>query len=437
LGTAAPKKALVSTEDNSYLSKERRIAELAVQRVVLMTDKIFKELLAKKEAEKEANKNTGRKNPLGQHKTGASGESSTAMTKADDSPVTIADYAAQALLIYAMRKSFPEYGFLGEEDTKELRTKPKLLAEVVRLVNETELSDPELENLLGKPKGKEEILNTIDLGASTSSAEPGKRYIVMDPIDGTSAFLQGGQYAVVLGIIQDGQEIMGVAAGPNIKFGAVVQRGENIREDDIDRNGLGTMISAVRGHGATARRIGRGGLLPEVPLSRASQAPPRIDQRQAGLTKFYGLQYIDSQNSPKSRWDKVERFAGDYDNVVQLYSSHVRYMAMALGDRSYVQIRWPDERKKKFKPWAIWDHVGTPLIYTESGPGKVTDMHGKTLRYDEGRDMVSYYGIITADEAIHKAVLDAVKAEYAADKKAAELKAAEMKAVAKKAAGKK
>ena len=413
-GTAGPKKAVAKTEGDTSLAHERYIAELAVQRVVLMTDKLFKVLDARNKAQ---GKGAG-KGAMGQHKAGASGENTTTMAKADDSPVTIADYAAQALLIYAMRKAFPNYGFLGEEDTKDLRTKPRSLAEVVRLVEETRLADPALDELLGRPQGEKELLATIDLGASTSTAEPGKRYIVMDPIDGTSAFLQSGQYAVVLGIVENGREILGVAAGPNIKFGDVVQRGATIREHDID-DGLGTMISAVRGHGATARPVGPGGLLPAVPLNRTSQPPPKIDQRKAGLAKFHGLQYIDSKDSPKSRWDKVKDFAGDYESVVQLYSSHVRYMAMALGDRSYVQIRWPDERKKKFKPWAIWDHVGTPLIYSESGRGKVTDLHGKTLSYDEGRDMVSYYGIITADATIHKAILDAVKVEYAVGKAAA------------------
>lgn len=407
----AKKTAAAKTEDDPSLAYARRIAELAVQRAVLVTKTVLRSIPKKAPA--------GPNAPLSQ-KQNAGTTDGTSAAKKDNSPVTIADFAVQALLISGMRKAFPNYGFLGEETAGKLREDERMREKVWKLVQKTKLSDPACEALLGKPGGPQEMMDIIDIGASKTNAEPNKKYIIMDPVDGTSAFMEHGQYAVVLGMVENGHEIMGVVAGPNVKFDDVVLGGAKIREFDTDEDGLGTMISAVRGYGATARPVGPGELLPAVPLNRASQPPPKLDKTKPGLAKFYGLKYVDSENSPKSRWDKVQDFAGGpdkYKKALQLYSSHVRYMAMALGDRTYTQIRWPDERKKPFKPWSIWDHVGTPLIYTESGPSKVTDLHGKPLTYNEGRDMLSYYGIITADATIHKAIVDAVKVELAAEQK--------------------
>ena len=50
----------------------------------------------------------------------------SAETKADDSPVTIADFAAQALLISAIHSVYPDDAFLGEESADALRSNDAL-----------------------------------------------------------------------------------------------------------------------------------------------------------------------------------------------------------------------------------------------------------------------------------------------------------------------
>ena len=42
------------------------------------------------------------------------------------------------------------------------------------------------------------------------------RYWTLDPIDGTKGFLRGDQYAVALGLIDDGEVILGVLGCPNL-----------------------------------------------------------------------------------------------------------------------------------------------------------------------------------------------------------------------------
>ena len=47
---------------------------------------------------------------------------SSALTKDDRSPVTVADFAAQALVGYLLDEAFPEDAMIGEEDSSVLQT---------------------------------------------------------------------------------------------------------------------------------------------------------------------------------------------------------------------------------------------------------------------------------------------------------------------------
>jgi 3'(2'), 5'-bisphosphate nucleotidase len=38
----------------------------------------------------------------------------------------------------------------------------------------------------------------------------------LDPIDGTKGFLRGGQYAVCLALLEDGEPVLGVMGTPNL-----------------------------------------------------------------------------------------------------------------------------------------------------------------------------------------------------------------------------
>ena len=56
------------------------------------------------------------------------------ISKSDLTPVTVADFAAQALLISAVQAAFPGHGVLGEEDATELRRDPKLREKVFTII---------------------------------------------------------------------------------------------------------------------------------------------------------------------------------------------------------------------------------------------------------------------------------------------------------------
>ncbi len=80
--------------------------------------------------------------------------------KADLSPVTIADFAIQALLTASVHGVFPDDAFVGEESAADLRENPLLLRRVWELL--LRLRDDEAESLCKLPPSPEDMCDMID-----------------------------------------------------------------------------------------------------------------------------------------------------------------------------------------------------------------------------------------------------------------------------------
>jgi 3'(2'), 5'-bisphosphate nucleotidase len=151
---------------------------------------------------------------------------SPALTKADLSPVTIADFASQALVAKLLAEAFSQDVLVGEEDAGALRLEGGRadLEQVTRFVGYFE------------PQATPEaVCDWIDRGG----AEPARRFWTLDPIDGTKGFLRGDQYAVALALVVDGQVQVGALGCPNLVDGYLPSMG-----------GQGSLVFAERGHGA-------------------------------------------------------------------------------------------------------------------------------------------------------------------------------------------
>src|SRR5690606_1141486 len=100
-----------------------------------------------------------------------------ALEKKDKSPVTVADYASQALVCAALEEAFPDDPIVGEEDAAELREErqARLLAAVVERVSAERAESVDAE----------QVLDWIDRGGAPAGA--GRRW-TLDPIDGTKGF---------------------------------------------------------------------------------------------------------------------------------------------------------------------------------------------------------------------------------------------------------
>lgn len=422
---------------------ELLIAELAVQRAAIATKRVLRSLhLTQPAAAGEISQylNHGSPPPSEARPSPTWGpEAVVSHAKLDKTPVTVADYAAQALLVSAFSKAFPadRFSFIGEEDAGELGRNAALAERVWALVAGTRLDDAAAEAALGRPGSLPEMLDLLArCGKRDAARKLAGRCWVMDPVDGTSAFLQGGQYAVALALIEGGEEKVGVVACPNLRFAPPPPplSGEDagysgvyrVEESVVDVAGMGLMLAAVKGQGATVRPVGTGALCPSV----------RVDRRRLPAPAPRDLHFVDSSNSPATWTHKVKRMAeltrGEYPGT-DIYSSHMRYVAMVLGGRENVQVRVP-----QLPPsypgafWSVWDHAGSQLIYTESGAGKVTDIAGRPIQFGAGAKLSASWGIITADEHVYGYILSLVTQMQNEDKEV-DAKRAEQMAAAKTA----
>jgi len=344
--------------------RERQIAELAVQRATILTRKVLS-LVNKGE-----------------------------LAKTDDTPVSLADFGAQALIVAAIHGAFPEDSILGEETADALRENTALLDQVWQLISDTTLDDNESEKLLGRPQHKEEALKMIDLGGNTTESGKGRVWTI-DPVDGTKTFLDGTQYAVVASLIVDGIDQLGVIALPKLDLGS-----GRCSEDDVATNGPGYILSGIRGHGVQLRQMGTGALCPAIPVRSLK---PK--------TNMKGLVYAENVAKAKTNFPERQKFAtklGAPWPAVNLYSSHVTYAALALGMVDY-QIRAPHPTQS---PSCVWDHAGAILILEEVG-GKVTDLRGNPIDLSVGRRLKNNYGNVAAAESIHGKVWQMVRDLFA------------------------
>ncbi|KAE9363862.1 carbohydrate phosphatase [Stipitochalara longipes BDJ] len=338
--------------------QERLIAELAVQRAAILTKKVLSSV------------NRGE------------------FEKTDATPVTIADFAAQALLISAIRGAFPSDRFVGEENADALRDNASLRQRVWDLVASTHLDDSKLR--LDSPASVEDMLEIIDLGGRGTGGPEGRIWM-LDPIDGTATFLRGEQYAISLALIEDGKEKVGVLGCPNLSL----QNGK-VQETVVDERGYGLMLSAIIGQGATIRPIGTGSLRPATRIERLGEGP--IDLKD--------LHFVDSSQSNTWWHEKVGEVAGRVDAAypgTEVWSSHMRYVALIVGGAD-VQLRIPRSLTTHIY---VWDHAGIQLIFTEVG-GKITDLNGKDIDFGTGRELANNWGIIAAKHGVHSRILTVV-----------------------------
>ncbi|KAL3424471.1 3',5'-bisphosphate nucleotidase [Phlyctema vagabunda] len=345
---------------STLLSHERRIAELAVQRASVLTKKVLR------------------------------GVNQGALSKSDSSPVTIADFAAQALLISALHAAFPSDTFVGEEDADVIRQDEQLRSRIWELVSTTHLDDVESEALLWSPASVDEMLAVIDLGGRGTGGREGRVWM-LDPVDGTATFLKGHQYAVSLALVEDGQELIGVLGCPNLTLSA-----GRIKEEVVDDEGYGIMLSAVKGHGAVQRPMGTGSLQPSQPIPASSTGPAETKE----------LHLVDYSLSDRWRRDLVRELSAQLGAAYpasDLWSSHMRYAALIL-NAADVQVRIPPSRAKNS---CVWDHAGAQLIYREVG-GRITDLDGGDMDFGAGRKLDNW-GVVAAKEDVHAGVLEAVK----------------------------
>jgi 3'(2'), 5'-bisphosphate nucleotidase len=295
------------------------------------------------------------------------------LEKKDKSPVTVADFASQAVVCAALHEHLPNDPVAAEENADELRkdAQAELRASVVTQV----------EKVWGEASGDAAVLSAIDHGTSSDGGAKG-RFWTLDPIDGTKGFLRGEQYAIALALIEDGEVVLGVLGCPNLPKGNVEQGGEQ-----------GVLLSAVRGQGARP-----------LPLDGASLDGPAIvvsPVTDGSSARF--CESVESAHSDQSTSAKVAQRLGITTDPVRI-DSQCKYATVARGEAS-VYLRMPTKPGYVEK---IWDHAAGSIVTEEAG-GQVSDIEGNALDFSKGRQLESNTGIVATNGKLHAGVIDAIR----------------------------
>ena len=92
------------------------------------------------------------------------------LIKSDKSPVTVADFGAQAIVNHVLHSMFPNDKIVGEEDAQDLRDNPVMKSQVVDLVRRHYKKD----------LSESDVLEAIDLGTVEGGGQG--RFWTLDPI---------------------------------------------------------------------------------------------------------------------------------------------------------------------------------------------------------------------------------------------------------------
>lgn len=351
----------VAAQVMSY-GMELRVAELAVQRATLMTQKVFKE------------------------------SAKGTLSKEDKSPVTKGDFGAQALIIQAILNNFHEDEIVAEEEAGPLRENKKLRDEIWELVKDVKLSDEASDALLGGPlKDEEHMLNVIDSGKGNGGAKG--RVWALDPIDGTLGFLRGGQYAVCLALIENGVVKVGVIGAPNLPISStepIPVDGASMKTDGE----YGVLFSTVAGKGALCRPLTAGALAESHKISMRAITD---------ISKTTFCEGVEASHSSQGDNAVVAKLLGITSPSVRL-DSQAKYCSIARGAGD-IYLRLPARKNYQEK---IWDHAAGDLLVREAG-GQVTDIYGKRLDFGQGRTLAENTGVVASPKTIHPQVIAAVK----------------------------
>lgn len=286
--------------------------------------------------------------------------------KEDRSPVTIADFASQAVITAELLKAFPADAIVGEEDAGLIRKDHRICDDVVSIVGEEweGFKDNELSDLIDHGK---------------RPFDPLHRFWTLDPIDGTKGYLAGRQYAVALALMEEGNVKLGVLACPGLEK-TPLEAGEG-----------GCILFGTRREGTRVMNIDGGDT---EPITRKSF----VALEQARLCES-----VEPSHSAHEIHARILQDLGISVPPLRM-DSQAKYGAVALGTAD-IYLRIP--RKKDYRE-KIWDHAAGTLIIEEAG-GEVSDMLGRPLDFSKGEILGSNTGVVATAGGIHAQIISAVK----------------------------
>lgn len=297
-----------------------------------------------------------------------------AITKDDKSPVTIADFASQAVVARVLQQHLGDSLVLvGEEGSAYLR-EPEHAAHLAAALEAAHIVWPEAT--------EEEFLAAIDIGDAEPTGD--HCYWTLDPIDGTKGFLRGQQYAVALAWLDHGVPAIGAMACPNLPIAhdAPLDKVDAHGSIYLSAAGEGTLEAPLSDTKADATRIVRGDIPEGDPVSVCMS--------------------VEKAHSSTDDTARVMELVGPARDPARL-DSQCKYAVVARGQAD-VYLRLPT---KKGYVERIWDHAAGALVATEAGC-IVSDAAGLPLDFKHGKGLERNRGIVCAPAGVHTRVVRAI-----------------------------
>lgn len=230
----------------------------------------------------------------------------------DWEPVTQADRIANDIIVNSLEREFPEDGILAEESV-------------------------DTEHRLSR-----------------------KRVWMIDPLDGTTGFIEGnGDFAVQIGLADNGQCVLGVVYQPL----------------------TGVLYRAVQGGGTWIER-------PEYEPEKA--AVSRNDE-------------ISAMRLAASRSHRSPRM----DSVVQAFGLKEEVRRGSVGIKVGLIVEKQCDLYVHLSPRTKqWDTCAPEIILREAG-GSLTDLFGRPLRYNTA-EVQNRNGVVASNGVVHKQIIDSL-----------------------------
>lgn len=299
------------------------------------------------------------------------------ITKSDQSPVTIGDYAAQTIIINAIRANFPNDKIVGEETSEGLADAfvSEILSEIWEndKVFRSDYPEQQVDQWLTSEKfplsSVQDVRTVIDFG-DYEGGDKGRVWC-LDPIDGTKGFLRGEQFAVCLALIVDGATQLGVIGCPNLSLD---QYGG---KDLPGSKPFGYLFRALRGQGTS--------FAPAAALvSSTSAAWTTVHTRNLDSTEgMVSLEGAEKSHSSHGEQSVIKEQLGICKSLH--LDSQVKYcmLALGLGD---VYLRLPIKMDYQEK---IWDHAAGNVIVEEAGGIHSDSLDNVPLDFGRGRTLLT------------------------------------------------
>jgi HAL2 family 3'(2'),5'-bisphosphate nucleotidase len=296
------------------------------------------------------------------------------ITKDDRSPVTVADYASQAIVCATLRDTltdaFSAVPIIAEEEGALLR-QPAHAAHCSATLEAVREVRPDIT--------ESELLDLIDRAHGGAG---GPRFWTLDPIDGTKGFLRGQQYAVALAFVEHGVPVIGALACPNLP--------RDIQGPLDQADPVGTVYVATKGGGTE-----------EHPGIDSTTAAPRLLPRVPPLeaATIVTCASVEAGHSSVGDTDRLLAHIGA-DREVRRLDSSAKYAVVARGQAD-AYIRLPTRKDYVER---IWDHAAGVVVATEAGC-IVSDMFGRELDFTRGRGLAGNQGVIVARPGAHERII--------------------------------